>query len=303
RISGMGEANSAVWIKREDESGFGISGSKRRKYASLLPYLIQEQFALVGLIGGSNSNHLVGISQLLIEKQIPFHVFIKESKGPIVGNRWLLDLLVSSEQITIIPPELPWQHTYEWAEQQLRAMASPSWLIPEGGTSAAALPGLLTLGHEIRQQEIEMGTSFDHIWIDAGTGGMAAALAHSLALTQHPGHLHVVLTAGNEAEFTQIFNQTGEWIVREKWGIEAPPIHQPVLHPPFTARAFGSVNATIRQTVRTLARQHGLLCDPVYTAKLLGTAQSVIEEGLYTGHHLIIHTGGGTGLMGFAGRW
>ena len=58
-----------TWIKREDESSFGISGSKKRKYASLIPFLKKNKFDCVGVIGGSNSNNVIGLVQLLIENQ------------------------------------------------------------------------------------------------------------------------------------------------------------------------------------------------------------------------------------------
>ncbi|MCB0836021.1 MAG: hypothetical protein KDD99_05100, partial [Bacteroidetes bacterium] len=93
-----------VFVKREDESGFGISGCKKRKYASLIPFLKKEKYERVSLIGGRNSNHIAGFSQLLRENRIPFHLFLRQTsealKGKLEGNSLLTNLLTQPDQIT-----------------------------------------------------------------------------------------------------------------------------------------------------------------------------------------------------------
>ena len=65
------------FVKRDDELGFGISGSKIRKYRSLIPWLIQKGIEEVVIIGSSCSNHVLGLSQLLIENKLKPTLFLK----------------------------------------------------------------------------------------------------------------------------------------------------------------------------------------------------------------------------------
>lgn len=58
--------DTKCYVKRDDELGFSISGSKLRKYRMLLPYLRSQGYLEVVVIGSSFSNHVLGIVQLLI---------------------------------------------------------------------------------------------------------------------------------------------------------------------------------------------------------------------------------------------
>src|SRR5437016_4466946 len=89
-----------VFVKRDDELGFGISGSKMRKYSSLIPFLIAHKFQEVVLIGGAYSNNVLGLVQLLIENGIKATLFLREDVGDdLKGNRLLLSLLVDEQTI------------------------------------------------------------------------------------------------------------------------------------------------------------------------------------------------------------
>jgi 1-aminocyclopropane-1-carboxylate deaminase len=297
RLSRFAQAPAEVWVKREDESGFGLSGCKKRKYASLLPYLKQQGRA-VALIGGSHSNHIVGLTQLLREAGWPLRLYLKETHAPRLSGNGLLRHLLTCEA------EIRWVSATAWPEVEALAQTecADHVIVPEGGTHPAALPGACTLWLDLLRNEVEHGIQFDHLFIDSGTALIAGALLGMKQRERPQTTLHVVLTAGDEAFFFQQYARFQQW--SEVWLGEAFPAPEHLhLHPPATARAFGSVNATIRREVKHLASTHGLLCDPVYTAKLFYTARQVIEAKALTGRALIVHSGGGTGLMGFSDGW
>ena len=178
-LSSFGKIDCQVFVKREDESGFGISGCKKRKYSSLIPYLKTRKFEQVNLIGGVNSNHIAGFSQLLVEEKIPFHLFLKQPYGnTLSGNRLLTHLLVKQEQIT-------WVESKDWSQVESIPENLPShFLIPEGGSCLPALPGALTLMHDILRNEEDLGEEFDHIFIDSGTALVAGGLGFNQSFSQ-----------------------------------------------------------------------------------------------------------------------
>ncbi|MDP5172516.1 MAG: hypothetical protein NWR72_19905 [Bacteroidia bacterium] len=279
-------------VMREDESGFGISGSKRRKLASLIPWILTERFDTVAIIGGSNSNHVVAAAQALLEHGLGVQAFLlKGREGPLTGNAFLIDALIPEEKIIWIDRE-NWKEVAQtattWAAQQPQRV----FVLPEGGFCEAALPGAATLPLGLDPSQ------FDHLWMDAGTGLSAIASLLMIGRTSWKLHTHVVLMAGTAEEFVVQLDRASQWW--ETIFEEAAPLPGAYsLHVPVTARSFGAVNATVWEEVRRLAREEGILADPVYTAKLFLTARELIPH--YAGRHLIVHGGGGTGLMGFSG--
>jgi 1-aminocyclopropane-1-carboxylate deaminase/D-cysteine desulfhydrase-like pyridoxal-dependent ACC family enzyme len=71
------------------------------------------------------------------------------------------------------------------------------------------------------------------------------------------------------------------------------------LYYPATAKSFGSTNKTIFKEIQRVAREDGILTDPVYSSKLFLTARQTILNKKFGGNILLIHSGGGLALTGF----
>lgn len=284
---------SDTWILREDESGFGISGTKRRKLASLIPWLKKERIDQVAVIGGANSNHVVAVVQALNEAKIQVQGFLLEGRdGPKRGNAMLTSLLLSEEKVTRISradwPEVE-QTAAEWAAEQ----AGKVYVIPEGGNCPHALPGVATVA--LAWVGRESSPPFEHVWLDAGTGLTAAAAILMSGALGWQGTIHVVLVAGDASSFLAELELASTWW--EECFRQDSLRCDYLLHVPPTAKSFGAVNATLWEEVREIAREEGILADPVYTAKLFLTMKE--QMGEFVGKHLLVHGGGGTGMMGF----
>lgn len=283
--------------KRDDELGFGISGSKRRKYLSLLPYLLQNNFQEAVVIGSAYSNHVLGISQLLIENQIkPTLFLLGDPKNKRQGNLLLTSLLIPEEH-------MHWISRKDWPEVEARAAhymqsnSVPTLLIPEGACMDAALPGALTLAIDILRDEHR----FDHIFMDAGTGLSAIATILAFAWLDNQTLVHVVLLADDEQRFLATlkrFHKSFELLMEDRLSWD-DILKRFKLHRPKLARSFGSVNATIMSYIKFLAREEGFFTDPLYTAKLFWEAKNLIKAQELSGNILIIHSGGALTLLGF----
>ena len=105
-----------LFVKREDELGFGISGCKFRKYRTLLPYIRAKGCKEVVLIGGAYSNHIFSLAQLLIENGIRPILLLKGPK-PLknVGNFLFLQMLLPPNSFHWIPKE-------EWGDVHKKAL-------------------------------------------------------------------------------------------------------------------------------------------------------------------------------------
>lgn len=290
--------HSQCYIKRDDE--LGLMGSKMRKFSSLLTHLVQQETREAIVIGSANSNHVLGISQLLIENKIRPQLFLcQTNQEKLQGNALLIKLLVPDHQIQWISRQ-EWHRVHEiataYAEE--KAMDKAMCIIPEGGCMAEALPGALTLACDIIRNEKQLGFQFSHFFIDSGTGLMALALILGLTYLQHPGHIHVVLMAGSEDEFmeklkvfhhhfSKLINQNCDWPSNFS------------LSRPAQAKAFGATTSETFKGIRQIAQEEGILCDPLYNAKLLLEAKRKIVTDHLQGKTLVVQSGGTLSLLGF----
>lgn len=288
-------------VKRDDELGFGISGSKWRKYTSLIPYLLRHNCQQAVVVGGAYSNHVLGISQLLIENRIKPKLFLLgDSKAKRQGNSLLTSLLVPESQIRWIARK-DWPQVETFANEYIQNNKLRTMLIPEGACMNAALPGALTLAVDILQNEQESQQQFQHIFIDAGTGLSAIATILAFAWLKKDTVLHVLLLADDEQQFLaklKQFHQSFEAFIEDRlsW---ADVLERFRVYKATQARAFGSANATILKHIKFLARKEGFFTDPIYTAKLFLEARNIISDQALKGNTLVIHSGGALTLMGF----
>lgn len=294
------EKENSVWIKREDESSFGIPGPKLRKYASLIPNLLNQGIRTTLIIGGAYSNNLAALPQLLIENQINCKLIIRgESNLNTIGNLLLIRLLNSRENLRWIPRK-DWHQVMEWAEQFQQTIPLeelPAMIIPEGAFMPEALKGSMTLGADIRRNENQHSLFFNNILIDSGTG-LSAIAAMMDDFPYHPERKwHILLSAGNPDEFKARMEAAWNWYLQ----LHPEAIHQPdnyILHSPDNKDRFGKINEKILSESIRIAREQGILTDPVYGTKLWLLMESLIQKNALKGNTLFIHSGGSS-LWGF----
>ncbi len=292
RLATWESAGHVVWVKREDESGFGISGCKKRKYASLIPFIFSNDYKKVVPIGGQHSNNIMGLVQLLHEFRIAYRLYLKSAHTHTPkGNAAFLELLTDTKK------NVRWVLSEDWAKvEEIAAKENPekhTLILPEGSSHTAAIPGLITLGIDIERNEAEKKIHFNQIWIDSGTALTAAVLSYWNIASGRDTTIHTVHTAGSIIDFEKQFQLCNHFF-RTNY---AP--NNVYHYSPTTAKSFGSVNTSVLDFVTHFARTEGILTDPIYTAKLFMTAQAHLLSTPPQGNTLIIHSGGGSGLTGF----
>ena len=253
------------FIKREDELSFGVSGNKLRKINALIPYFLKNKISPITACGSAHSNFLLGLAQHLNEHQIAYTFQIKRPHIlKRVGNFAFLERLV--------PPE-----AIQWVDQFIPP--KEGFFLPEGGFHPIACEGAATLADSIRQNEQELGITFDRIFIDSGTGLSAIGLLHG---TQNEWDIHIFSMKDDEVTFAKKLNQ------------DLPYTY----HTLTNAKAFGSTNATSLNQIDIFAKNEGILLDPIYSSKMIYELSGP-KRHLLTTRSLIIHSGGALSLTGF----
>jgi len=276
------------YVKREDELSCGISGSKIRKYSSLVPYLLKNSIAHLIIIAGPQSNNLLAALQVARELRLDLTVFLLKPKTPTIQGNFKLSLLFLDEKEIIWVERADWLQVNDLALAYRNQLTIPAFILEEGACVKESMPGAMTLADDIIRNETEFGGSFQHIFIDAGTGFAAAALIQRMTQLNHTAIIHVLLLADSKDVFKDKL---------EHWLNCQPSNYHCFV--PTSAKAFGSVNQTIKNEIRRMAREEGILVDPIYSAKLFHEARFFIEMQQLTGKVLLIHSGGLLTMAGF----
>lgn len=276
------------YVKRDDELGCGISGSKLRKYASLMPVLIQKGIRHLLIIAGPQSNNLLAALQMVREYQLNVTAFLIKPRNLDVRGNFRLSLLFLNEHEIIWIDREQWSNVEEVAHEHLNGLNEAGFILNEGASVAEALDGSMSIAVDIMYNEQSIGCNFQHIFVDAGTGFSAAGLIKGLTRLRHQSMVHVLLLADDKNTFEA---KLKNWI-----GMN--PDNYSCFYPG-TAKSFGSVNQTIKEEIKRLAREEGILADPIYSAKLFHEARRRIIEEHLQGNVLIIHSGGTLTMAGF----
>lgn len=287
------------YVKREDELGCLLSGSKVRKYRSLVAALKNRGCKKVGLIGSQFSNHVLGLSSLLLENGIEPMLFLLEAiDSPAVGNALFIQLLVPKHNIQLIPRER-WHQAHEIATLwQIANSNNQAYIVPEGGSIDDSVAGLATLALDILRNEKQTGLTFKDILIDSGTGLTAASLIATYGLLKKEAHIHVMLAASTPDAFASMLDLVKQ-ALEKITGVAISYMPRYSIHSPPCAKSFGSTNATIFQTIRSTARSEGFFLDPVYSSKLYLLLHKLAHTKSLSGPTLFIHSGGLFSLAGF----
>ena len=297
-----------VFVKREDELSCGISGSKLRKYASLLPFIMGQGISEVALIGGPHSNNLVGLLQIFKERGIDPWLFVREAgDAELKGNALIINMLLARPEQLIRIKRTRWSEAPAIAQAFLderRRQGAKTLLVPEGAALFESLPGAMTLAADLLRNEAELGRPFRHVFLDSGTGMGAIGLLLGLALMDvNPSDrlVHLTLIAGDERDFLRTL-RTFEARLRDALPSERFTLPQIVFHHPPYARAFGSVTKRLFEDTRRIAQEEGILMDPTYSVKHYLSMRSALASIPASESALFIFTGSALGLVGFQDR-
>lgn len=288
RLNQFPNQGVCCYVKREDELSCGISGTKFRKYSSLMPYLVTKGIRHLVIIAGPQSNNLLAALQMAREYRLVVTAFLLKPKNKLIQGNFKLSRLLINEQEIVWVERDQWIHVEDLAQQFIAQLIEPAFLLLEGASVAPAMVGSMTLADDIIRNEQEMECSFEHIFIDAGTGFSAIALIKGLMQHGHQAKVHVLLLAENEKAFQK---KLAAWI-------NEPCVTYCSFYPT-TAKSFGSVNQTIQNEIKKIAREEGILVDPIYSAKLFYETRARILSEHIQGKVLIIHSGGVLTLAGF----
>jgi D-cysteine desulfhydrase len=300
-------------MKRDDLSGFELSGNKVRKLEFHFAAAIEAGADTVITCGAVQSNHSratafaaarVGLRCILLLRAAP------DDAPPLTGN-YLLHHLAGAEIRLITPGQWPDRDGLmaQIAEEE-SAAGHRCWVIPEGASDALGMWGFVVAIQELGDQIAAIDTKSPVVWHAASSGGTTAGLGWGI---QRLG-LDTRIVACSIGDTTDEIKAKVRFIWEEAAGSMDVPV--PEIDIEYTDRHVGGgygVASSSELAIQTEASAFtGAIFDPTYTGKAIAGLRSEIAAGRYDRHDTVIfwHTGGGfaalshdfTGIVAAAGR-
>lgn len=287
-----------IWIKRDDLTGFGVSGNKVRKLEYHLGAAQQAGATTLITCGAIQSNHCRATALVAARTGLRCVLLLRSRDGQapaeVTGNH-LLQRLAGAE-VRFITPDQYRDRTALMAEtaDQVRADGGVPWLVPEGASDRLGMIAFDAAMAEVAAQVRSQIGGPATVWHASSSAGTTAGLAFG-AYRSAPELTVVGSSVGDTKE--HLTTRVRELLAEADYDAQggAPDDVPFELTDSYIGLGYG------RTTDEELAiqvegtRLTGLIWDPTYTGKALFALHQEIQAGRFepTDNVVFWHTGGG----------
>ncbi|MBU0493441.1 MAG: pyridoxal-phosphate dependent enzyme [Chloroflexi bacterium] len=284
-----------LWVKRDDQIGLAIGGNKTRKLDFLMGEALARGASRVITFGGPQSNHARQTAAAARRLGLdPILVLIGDEPAPTgwQGNLLLDRILGADVRFAPASGSIDWGSPDALLDL-IGLDPGDAYVIPPGGSCPVGILGYGEAAGELLAQAQAQSFHLDAVVTATGTGGTAAGLLLGFWLAEAPtqvvaidvGRLHPHMAP----TIVQLAQDTAALL-----GLDRPVPAERLAMFDYTGPAYAQPTKDGLAAIRQMARQEGLLLDPVYTGKALAGLIDLIQRGYWTAEHnvVLIHTGG-----------
>lgn len=276
-----------IWIKRDDLTGFGVSGNKVRKLEYHVAAARDAGATTLVTCGAVQSNHCRATALVAARTGMECVLLLRSSDGRpparVEGNH-LLQRLAGAECRFLTPRDW-FDRTALMADvaEELAAGGKQAWVMPAGASDRLGVVAFERALGELAGQLDGPAT----IWHAGSSGGTTAGLA--LGASRLGLDVRVVASSVGEsrAELTEIV----DGLLDEAGGAGVPY----EIVDEYIGAGYGRTTDDELRVQMEATRLTGLIWDPTYTGKALYALKREIERGRFTADETVVfwHTGGG----------
>jgi D-cysteine desulfhydrase len=301
-----------LFLKRDDQTGFEWGGNKIRKLEFLAEDALRKGASTLITMGGVQSNHCRATAALAAKLGLRCVLFLRgEAPAQATSNNFL-DRLFGAE-IFYLTSEQYYEGIQDLrtlVDGQVRSQGGKTYFIPEGGSNGLGSFGYVEAFNEISRQ---VAQPFDSIVVAHGSGGTQAGLvlgkllkdsADSSSAYSATRIIGVNVCYDKKRSFDLVKGVLWAAIQENNLPLSFAASDIEILDG-FLGRGYALSTREELEFIRKVARDEGVLVDPVYTGKaLFGLFQTVKKNRDALGKRvLFIHTGGGFGLFQKSEEW
>jgi D-cysteine desulfhydrase len=283
-----------LYMKRDDLTGMLESGNKIRKLEFLVGDALSQGADTLITVGTLQSNCCRAVSAVAARLGLRAVVAVKGPRPAEYDGNLLLNRMLGADVRYLSEEEFRhYPATLEAIAQEVRRGGGTPYVIPESGSNEVGALGYLECAVELAEQIGHGAPRFDTIVVTAFSGGSQAGLLMGKQLAGLPSEIVSVPIAFSADRVRAYVAETiGKAVARFGFAIDVPKtVH--VLDGYQGAGRAGVEDAELSLLIE-LAREEGVMLDPVYTAKAFGGLLDTLQrDPKALGQRVcFIHTGG-----------
>jgi D-cysteine desulfhydrase len=216
------------------------------------------------------------------------------------GNNFLFQLL-EVESITVVPGGSDMAAAMQKAADEVAAAGRKAYIIPGGGSNPIGATGYVACAEEILGQLFDRGLKVDRVVCASGSTGTHAGLV--TGFYGNNANLPVIginVSRTKEAQEPLVYDLVRKTAVRVGVAAEIP--REAVLcFGEYVGPGYSLPTPAMIEAVQLLARNEGILLDPVYTGKTMAGLIDLVRKGYFDSNEniLFVHTGGSPALYAY----
>ncbi len=314
RFSGRVGAFS-VHLKRDDGTGLAFGGNKARKLEPILGDVLARGANTVVTWAGVQSNWCRQVAAAAARTGLRSALVLLQKPGMPVGEdgNLLLDRILGAEVHVVEAGGggsfLELQNVREYVEPVVEAVkgrGDTPYLAPVGGS---LMEGDMTrplgaLGYvrgfvELLHQAREAGFEPDTVLLATGSAGTQAGLLVGAKLLSPRTRVVGISVAAPAADVSLYVKRIGDAALRELGSELTLDPSDIIVLDEYIGAGYGVMNQGVTDALALVAREEGLLLDPVYTGKAMAglldlAGRAYFQEGEEV---VFLHTGGTPALF------
>ena len=294
-----------IFIKRDDCTGLATGGNKTRKLEFLMGEAQQKKADTIITQGATQSNHVrqtVAISSKLgLRSEVLLeHRTGSEDPDYLENGNVMLDRLFGAN-IHSVPAGTDMDAAMQDIADDIRKKGANPYIIPGGGSNPTGALGYVNCAMELVGQLNDRSLKIDHLVTATGSAGTQSGLVVGLEGTRSGiPVLGICVNADKEKQEEKVFvlaEKTTEFI-----GIPGIVKRESVVaNGDYVGPGYGLPTDGMIEAIELLAKEEGILLDPVYSGKGMAGLIDLIRKGKFGKDQNIVflHTGGSTALFAY----
>lgn len=302
-LGGTGRS-PAIWIKRDDCTGFAGGGNKARKLEYLVADALKQGADTLVTLGAIQSNHARQTAAAAARHGLRCLLLLTDSvaqrsEAYRTNGNWLLDRVFGAE-IRLLTANDDSAAIATETVAALTAQGRKPYLIPVGGSNALGSRAYRDALLELASQAQAESCRIDRIVLPTGSGGTHAGILVGVAEAGVPWRVHGVSVSRSSAQAGAIVSG----LVQDIAALEGHPRGETAgldIDDSQVGPGYGQPTPAMIEAVELLARTEGILLDPVYTGKAMAGLLALIRSGAIAPDETVVfwHTGGAPGLFAY----
>lgn len=294
-----------IYIKRDDCTGLATGGNKTRKLEFLMADALAQGATTVITLGGPQSNHArqtaaaaakLGLRcELVLPKFSKWHGPLYETNGNL-----LLDGLFGAAVHLVDTREAANERVAQ-INDRIRGEGGKAYVIPIGGSTPLGALGYVDAAAEYAAQAEAANLAIDYVIVTTGSctthAGLVVGFDH-LDRSERIIGMSISLPA---AEATATVRDKAR-ATAELLGWPTASLDERVtVKDGYLGAGYGQPTEGMLEAVALVARQEGILLDPVYTGKAMSGLIALARSGFFKPHKRVVfwHTGGLPALFAY----